>query len=426
MLEELEDVGPIRKFNSNLSDLWDKSYTDNIYSLLTVGGDIQRQLNAPTTAYVPGIVDNLLGSLLGAGSVLPGGAGTVLGIGYAVFSFDKNFANNKAGDSEVVDITTTVANLGTQTQETFKAQGAALGTMFRFIYEDWGKIKALGTKLNNADDPGWAWDSGTNSQMLGLMRRATEVSYYRSILPTVHAVGQIHNLSSADAKYYRSSFLNIFQTCQAFEPFANFASENYLSSKEIYTTDFWHVQPLGRIENVADGGCQHKPPSDGKLYQTISPDILNKLFGVGPEDLEVYKPAFYRNWEFRHAKCDAKGVSLSKQIYIDSAGCDWEGAAPSAKEVRSAVSAPSSTNSPRIDVEAVTSAGAVTSPEMEGSPLSYSWQVLGGEATISNGDTATPSVEFTSGPGSYVIRVTITDSNGRSSTGETTVVYEEQ
>jgi len=374
-----------------------------------------------------GIVEGIAQALKLGGAAAPQPIGSILSIAGTVMSFTTDLANNGAGDSQVIDITTTVEGLEKQAVDSFTAQKAALGTMFRFIYQDWGKIEALGSKLNNPDDKNWAWSEEVAGQALQRMQAPTEVSYYRSILPTVYALGQINNSRDLSPQKYLSSehFASYqgIQFCQSWYPFSNYKSpEQYLSSKEINDSSLWHVQPLGR-RDIADGGCAVHNLK--KSYVSLSPAILDHLFGTKDGQLAVYKPDFYRHWEFPRATCDPAGLDPKN---IHSTGCDWTGAKLSGPAI-AAVIAPHSTTSPQLNPQASTSLDseeATTSPGAEASALSYSWQVLGGEATISDGDTATPTVEFTSGPGTYIVRVTVTDSNGAESTGETTVVYEEQ
>jgi hypothetical protein len=426
LLTEFQYVGNIRSFDNNLSQLWTANQSDIILKLLQVAQEIQKQLLANLQKPAGGVVEGLVQALNLGSYVAPKPIGVLLLIAGTALSFEVNLANNEAGDSEVIDITTTVENLEKQAADSFNDQQTAQGTMFRFIYQDWGKIQTLGLKLNNPDDPNWAWGTGTTGQILARMSTLEEVSYYRSILPTLYAVGEIHNSKSSNPRDYVSSFRSTLKgvpICYPWSPFSKYTSpEQYLSSTEINDATLWDVQPLGK-RDIEDGGCNgHKNKTD---YQSLSQSILKHLFGNGPDDLAVYKPAFYRHWEFPRAACDPRGLNPEDAF---STGCDWTGAKPNGPAI-TAVIAPDSTDSPQLNPRASSSLNTEldsTSPGAEGSPLSYSWQVLGGEAAITDGDTATPSVEFTSGPGSYVVRVTITDSNGRSSTGETTVVYEEQ
>jgi hypothetical protein len=422
-------VGHIRSFNDNISELYGVNYTSSIYKLLEISQKIQNDLKPDPKHSTSGLVQTIVYLIRAGGAVAPGTAGPVLGLVGTTVSFSANLANNRVGDNEVIDISTTVANLLNQAVESFKQQQNTLGTMFRFIYQDRGKIEALGSKLNSSP-PEWTWaGNSTTGKILDQMTQMVEVSYYRSIPPTVYAVGQIHKLPSRDGRppsphdYVSSRFLAIQNYCipwHAFKDYGPDKPEQYLSSEEdvIDLPNLWHVQPLGR-RDIADGGCGGTIYKDN--YRSLSEKILDHLFN----DLAVYKPYFYRRWEFPHAACDARGVDPD---YDKSTGCDWKGAKPIGPAL-TAVIAPDSTDSPQLKPQASTSLGteeASMSPSAEASALSYSWQVLGGEATISDGDTATPTVEFTSGPGTYVVRVTVTDSDGRASVGETTVRYAEQ
>ena len=440
LLKEFTYVGNIRNFNINISNLWNLQQSNNIYSLLTTGDKIQRELKANAKAPTSGIAENLLKYVLLGGTKLPG-VGPVFGVAYTAFSFGQSLANNAAGDSEVADVSSTVADLETQAKTSFEAQYAAVGTMFRFIYQDWGKIEALGSALNDTRNVSWAWNGAvTTAEILTRMNLATEASYYRSILPTLYALGQLDDLTSPDpANAYHNGYEGYpYPNCYPTHPFGGFDPVQYVSSREIDNLDRWHVEPLGLIMNGGGRTCYSKPPATGdNPYKTLSPTILHKIFGDRDSDLKVYQPDFYRHWEFPRVECDRRGSGTSMGSYGNSTGCIWkkaafstaasESAVSAASPVnappevfKSAVSAPSSTESSQIEAE------AVTFPEEAASSLSYSWQVLGGNAEILDGDTATPTIYFTSGPGSYVVRVTMADAAGNSWQSETTVVYEEQ
>jgi hypothetical protein len=441
LLKEFTDVGNIRAFNINISNLWSLAQSNNIYSLLAAGHTIQQELKANAKAPTSGIAENLLKYVLLGGTYIPD-VGPVFGMAYAAFSFGQSLANNAAGDSEVADVSSTVADLEAQAKKSFEAQYAAVGTMFRFIYQDWGKIDALGSALNDNPKNIWSWNgNNTTIELLNRMGRATEASYYRSILPTLYALGQLDDLTGPDpANAYHNGYEPDYPlpNCYPTHPFRGFDPVQYVSSREIDNLDRWHVEPLGLIMNGGGHTCHSNPPATGdNPYKTLSPTILHKIFGDGDSDLKVYQPDFYRHWEFPRAKCDIRGSGTSTYSFAYSTGCTWSEAAFSAaasesvvsaaspansspEEFKSAVSAPSSTNSSQIEAE------AVTFPEEAASSLSYSWQVLGGNAEILDGDTATPTIYFTSGPRSYVVRVTMADAAGNSWQRETTVRYQEQ
>ncbi len=65
------------------------------------------------------------------------------------------------------------------------------------------------------------------------------------------------------------------------------------------------------------------------------------------------------------------------------------------------------------------------STAVNGGALSYVWSVSpsGLPAAVFGGNTAHASVQFTAGPGTYVIQLTVTDSTGATSTDTTTVNY---
>jgi hypothetical protein len=435
LLMEFADVANIRRFDTNISQLWSELQSNKSLALLAIGQEIQNELNANPKAPTSGIADNLVKYVLLGGTYIPG-VGSVFGVAYATFSFGESLANNATGDSEVSDVSRTVAGLEEQAVDSFNAQAATVGTMFRFIYQDWGRIYALGSALSIPNSK-WAWDGDTTAQFLKRMTDATKASYYRSILPTVYALGQLDDLTSPDpANAYHNGYEPDypFPNCYPTHPFKGFEPVQYASSREIDDLARWHVEPLGVIGQGGGKSCHTPDIATGdQPYKSLSPTILKKIFN----DLKVYQPDFYRHWEFPRVECDRRGSGTSTYSFAYSTGCIWKNAAfstaasesavsaaspgNSSPEVfRSAVSAPSSTNSSQIEAE------AVTFPEEAASSLSYSWQVLGGNAEILDGDTATPTIYFTSGPRSYVVRVTMADAAGNSWQSETTVVYEEQ
>ena len=75
------------------------------------------------------------------------------------------------------------------------------------------------------------------------------------------------------------------------------------------------------------------------------------------------------------------------------------------------------TTQPQLTLSTVGSMSAA------GGPLTYSLKSLNGSASIVNGTTANPQVQFAGGPGTYVFELTVTDANGNSSTDVATVFY---
>ena len=61
----------------------------------------------------------------------------------------------------------------------------------------------------------------------------------------------------------------------------------------------------------------------------------------------------------------------------------------------------------------------------DGKPLSYSWSIPSGapSASISGGNTATPTVQFGQGRSTYSFQLTVTDSSGNSATDVATISY---
>ena len=65
------------------------------------------------------------------------------------------------------------------------------------------------------------------------------------------------------------------------------------------------------------------------------------------------------------------------------------------------------------------------STSSDGSPLKYRWNNAPESpvAALSNADTATPIVQFPSGPVPYIFELTVTDAAGRTATDKVTVNF---
>ena len=66
------------------------------------------------------------------------------------------------------------------------------------------------------------------------------------------------------------------------------------------------------------------------------------------------------------------------------------------------------------------------STSADGQPLMYEWTIPAGSplAAILQGTTATPTVQFGQGRGTYRFQLTVTDSTGKTSTDVATVDYQ--
>jgi hypothetical protein len=65
------------------------------------------------------------------------------------------------------------------------------------------------------------------------------------------------------------------------------------------------------------------------------------------------------------------------------------------------------------------------STSADGKPLTYRWSTLPGtpSAAIMRGDTATPLVQFSTGPVDYKFQLTVTDSTGKTATDTLTIKF---
>ncbi len=71
----------------------------------------------------------------------------MLGVVSAGFNFGVNLANAPDGNSTVVAAQARASELAAQAVDSFLQEKAAQGVLFQSIYDDWGKLQALGTAL---------------------------------------------------------------------------------------------------------------------------------------------------------------------------------------------------------------------------------------------------------------------------------------
>ncbi len=108
----------------------------------------------------------------------------------------------------------------------------------------------------------------------------------------------------------------------------------------------------------------------------------------------------------------------SRSAYIPGAAGLFEySAQPNRAPVAVIAEAPSSVFQPEVRLD------ASQSSDPDGEPISLSWRSTRGSVSISGAGTATPRVQFKSGPGRYDIVLTVTDARGASSEASVSVSY---
>ena len=149
LLTEFTHVNNIRSFYNNLNSLWLGSGTVTINSQLAAYNQIKAQLNPPDTAQSQSLALPLVHLFLGLASSIPE-IGEVFGLADVILLFATELTTDQQGN-ETIDLTSTIGNLLDQANKQFTAQATTTGTLFQLVYQDWGKLNALGTALATAD-----------------------------------------------------------------------------------------------------------------------------------------------------------------------------------------------------------------------------------------------------------------------------------
>ncbi len=273
LLEELTYAADIRSFNMNLTQLWNSRQSNINLILSSVGAKVQNSLNPPPASKVPSIVENVIGTALSIGSYVAGEFNPVFGVMSGVFTVGTTLANTLEGSNTIVNVGTTVAELGGQAADSFAELLASQGTIFNLIYEDWGRLKALGSALGNPENSNWKWNGDlTTGQLLNGLDLAVERSYYHSLLPTTyktHIIPDTYWLQPGDA-------------CGDLQPpckFTNNWTAWVLSPENIQQNNFFNIYCM-YFGNYQSPG---NPPQDivGRLFTPVSQGGL----GISPRVL---------------------------------------------------------------------------------------------------------------------------------------------
>ena len=128
------------------------------------------------------------------------------------------------------------------------------------------------------------------------------------------------------------------------------------------------------------------------------------------------------NGMFNFASATAKAVTLDPGTGTVITGGSTSGGGPTGgSATTTAVAGPkgatATSNQFQLD--------GTKSTSFDGKPLTYQWALItpGPTASISNGNTATPLVQFNSGAGTYSFVLTVTDSSGKTASDTLTISY---
>lgn len=125
---------------------------------------------------------------------------------------------------------------------------------------------------------------------------------------------------------------------------------------------------------------------------------------------------------FNFTNPSAKTVILDPTMgTVVSTGSTTSGGTTGATPVTAAVASPKNLTTYLVQVQL----SGTASTSADGKPLTYLWTVTPGSlpATIVGSTTATPTVQFNSGTGSYSFTLTVTDDTGKTATDTATITY---
>ena len=187
LLIEFQYVTDIRALASNLAKLGTVTGVDNLFDLIDTWQTVQATLPPPPQPTAPSLVSPIVNLVLGLAGAAPTPLAPLFGIADTFFNFGMSLTTDQSGN-QTASLATPVANLADQAQKNFNAQLNSLGTQFDLIYQDWGKMQALGTLLQSGD-PAWAWGVSTASDISNSMNPAVKQGMYQSLMPAVYAIG---------------------------------------------------------------------------------------------------------------------------------------------------------------------------------------------------------------------------------------------
>ena len=346
LLTEFDYVANIHEFNQNVAGLWSSSQGTSIATLLSTYEKLQNDLNPPPQASAPSLVSPIVNFFLGLLSFIPD-VGSIFGIADTAFNLGESLTSDPQGNP-AISLITQVANLESQAATLFTQQATTTGTQFSMIYQDWGKISALGTELANAT-PGsaWYWAPTTTGQILQAMAPAVESAYYQSFLSSLYAVGAYYpevwggwpSFGQKPLWGQPGSYgVNSSYTNNVVEPFMPVAYFPYTFPSDPDTSNSFRSlgSPTSTLLSANSwlGISLLTTPNDGGetgFYQPPPIEVLQHLFSpVSQSGLGVYRPAFFEGWPFPHIVCDASDPNGEGD---PGQGCPWSSAAPAPESV---------------------------------------------------------------------------------------------
>ncbi|MBV8069232.1 MAG: hypothetical protein JO270_04965, partial [Acidobacteriaceae bacterium] len=371
LLQEFSYVADIRLFYNDVAGLWSDTGTTTLAEQLGAYQTVLATIpTAPPAAQAPSLAKSLVSLFLGLGDLIPGigdvAIAPVFGLADVFFNFGTALTTDKKGNQKI-NLTSTIGNLETQAAKHFAQQGDTTGTLFEFIYQDWGKLSVLGSDLVSASGPGspWYWSSTATSQMLQAMGPAIQQAAYRSIMPAAYAIGSYVPLSNENCaaptpnwnpplwgqtplylQTWSYGVLDYGFPCpgdggaipvvQPFNPDVGYIPYTYpTDTTNPYQNDSRTGTILvdsGWLGISALGTPYSGNPSTGQ-FQLPALSLLSTLFTPvsqtslnGNPGLGVYRPAFFEGWPFQRITCaPAYGLQIGNPNDPGTAvgGCPW-------------------------------------------------------------------------------------------------------
>jgi hypothetical protein len=335
LLTELDDVATVRALNNNLDIVWALSGTDLTLNLLDVYTRVNDEIQ-PKSSNAASMGENFFNTFLGIGWALPIEGAPVFGILDELFSFGATLITDLQGNSTASQ-NTTVEQLYEKTLANYIAQGGTRGAQFDLIYEDWGRLHAIGQSITTMR-PGWTWNGDTTaSQILKALSPAIERSFYRSLMTAHFAIGRYVPGEGYNPDYLSSApiYYGYTDYYSGAHPFAWYIPYTYVYDPNPYSDNGYTMldgptQTLLTDSNAWLGISTLTTDRGENDYNPPSPDTMAHLFqlstdpiapGHSTESLGVYRPDFFEGWEFPRVICAPNGQLQPK-------ACDWGGATP--------------------------------------------------------------------------------------------------
>ncbi len=340
---EFQYVDGIRSFASNLSQLGTINGVDSLFDLISTWQTVQATLPPPPQPTAPSLVSPIVNLVLGLGVAAPTPLAPLFGIADTFFNFGMSLTTDQSGN-QTASLATPVANLANQAQANFHGQLSTLGTQFDLIYEDWGKMKPLGSFLASGQQA-WSWGQSTASDISLRMNPAVKQGMYQSLMSAVYAIGSYLPTTPSTVSngwgYYPlarqpNAYRVLVNRSSPYTPLSQpFDIPAYIPYT--YPTDTgnqWADDPrtatllsdyswlgISAINTPVTG------TTDNFQYQPPTEDLRTQLFNpVSKGGLGVYRPAFFHSWAFPRVNCDLSFGDYNG--YTHPGGCFWNTGTP--------------------------------------------------------------------------------------------------